>query len=78
MITPFNFPVNLAVFLLSIYTPYSLYYSPFKAHKIAPAIAAGCPFIVKPSEKTPVSSILLAEIMSTTSLPQGIAIISRN
>lgn len=52
-ISPFNFPLNLAV------------------HKIAPAIAAGCPIILKPSSTTPLSTLLLAEIIAETDLPKG-------
>jgi glyceraldehyde-3-phosphate dehydrogenase (NADP+) len=52
-ISPFNFPMNLAV------------------HKIAPAIAAGCPIILKPSTNTPLSTLALAKIIDKTSLPKG-------
>jgi glyceraldehyde-3-phosphate dehydrogenase (NADP+) len=52
-ITPFNFPLNLAV------------------HKIAPAIAAGCPVVVKPAEQTPVSCLRLAEVIDATAWPKG-------
>jgi glyceraldehyde-3-phosphate dehydrogenase (NADP+) len=52
-ISPFNFPLNLAV------------------HKIAPAIAAGCPIILKPSSSTPLSTLLLSKIISKTELPKG-------
>ncbi|MDD3877275.1 MAG: aldehyde dehydrogenase family protein [Bacteroidales bacterium] len=52
-ISPFNFPLNLAV------------------HKIAPAIAAGCPIILKPATKTPLSTLLLAQIIDETELPKG-------
>lgn len=41
------------------------------AHKIAPAIAAGCPIIVKPSSKTPLTSLLLQEVIDETDLPKG-------
>jgi acyl-CoA reductase-like NAD-dependent aldehyde dehydrogenase len=41
------------------------------AHKIAPAIAAGCPFILKPASLTPVSALLIAEILAETELPEG-------
>ncbi len=41
------------------------------AHKVAPAIAAGCPFILKPSDRTPVSALLLAEVLAETDLPEG-------
>ncbi len=41
------------------------------AHKIAPAIAAGCPFILKPASLTPISAIIVGEILAETSLPKG-------
>jgi acyl-CoA reductase-like NAD-dependent aldehyde dehydrogenase len=41
------------------------------AHKVAPAIAAGCPFVLKPSERTPVSELVLGEILAATDLPEG-------
>lgn len=40
-------------------------------HKIAPAIAAGCPIILKPSSTTPLSTLLLATIIAETGLPEG-------
>lgn len=52
-ISPFNFPLNLAV------------------HKIAPAIAAGCPIVLKPASSTPLSSLFLARIVDGTDLPKG-------
>lgn len=53
-ISPFNFPLNLAV------------------HKIAPAIAAGCPIILKPSSTTPLSTLLLATLIAETDIPHGV------
>ncbi len=41
------------------------------AHKIAPAIAAGCPIILKPAPQTPISALLLAEIIDNTAWPDG-------
>lgn len=41
------------------------------AHKVAPAIAAGCPFVLKPSEKTPVGALIIGEILAETDLPEG-------
>jgi len=41
------------------------------AHKVAPAIAAGCPLILKPAPQTPVSSLLLAEIVAESGWPAG-------
>jgi len=52
-ISPFNFPLNLAV------------------HKIAPAIAAGCPIILKPSSLTPLTTLMLAQLIDRSQLPKG-------
>lgn len=41
------------------------------AHKIGPAIASGCPFILKPASLTPVSALILGEILAETELPKG-------
>ncbi len=41
------------------------------AHKLAPAIAAGCPLILKPSSETPLTALLLAEILIEAGLPAG-------
>lgn len=41
------------------------------AHKIGPALACGCPFILKPASSTPVSALLLGEMLAETDLPTG-------
>ena len=41
------------------------------AHKIAPAIAAGCPFVLKPASLTQISALKIAEILAETDLPKG-------
>jgi acyl-CoA reductase-like NAD-dependent aldehyde dehydrogenase len=41
------------------------------AHKVAPAIAAGCPFVLKPAPQTPITAILLGEILAQCELPPG-------
>ncbi len=41
------------------------------AHKVAPAIAVGAPVIVKPAPATPISSLVLGEILAETGLPEG-------
>jgi acyl-CoA reductase-like NAD-dependent aldehyde dehydrogenase len=51
-ITPFNFPLNLAV------------------HKLAPAIAVGCPVILKPAPQTPFTALALGEVILKAGWPQ--------
>jgi len=41
------------------------------AHKIAPAVAAGCPFVLKPASLTPVGALIIGEALSETDLPKG-------
>ncbi|HZD31464.1 MAG TPA: aldehyde dehydrogenase family protein [Candidatus Angelobacter sp.] len=41
------------------------------AHKVAPAIAAGCPLILKPAPQTPITSLLLAEVVQESGWPEG-------
>ena len=41
------------------------------AHKVAPAIAVGAPIVVKPAPATPLSALLLGEILAETDLPRG-------
>jgi len=41
------------------------------AHKLAPAIAAGCPIVLKPPSKDPLTMLTVAEIVDTAGLPEG-------
>ena len=41
------------------------------AHKVAPAIAAGCPFVLKPATRTPIGALIIAEVLAETDLPAG-------
>ena len=41
------------------------------AHKIAPAIAVGCPFVLKPASRTPIGAIVIGEVLAETDLPPG-------
>jgi glyceraldehyde-3-phosphate dehydrogenase (NADP+) len=52
-VSPFNFPLNLAV------------------HKIAPALAAGCPVVAKPASRTPLSLLMLGEVLAEADWPEG-------
>ncbi|MCA8943738.1 MAG: aldehyde dehydrogenase family protein, partial [Planctomycetes bacterium] len=41
------------------------------AHKVAPTIAAGCPFVLKPASMTPIGALVIGEILAETDLPAG-------
>jgi betaine-aldehyde dehydrogenase len=43
------------------------------AWKVAPAVGAGCTFVLKPSELTPHTSIILMELLAEAGLPDGVA-----
>ncbi len=59
-------PVGVCSFISPFNFPLNLV-----AHKIAPAIAAGCPFILKPASKTPLGALMMGEILAETALPKG-------
>ncbi len=59
-------PVGVCSFISPFNFPLNL-----AAHKVAPAIAAGCPFILKPASLTPIGALLIGEVLAETSLPQG-------
>jgi acyl-CoA reductase-like NAD-dependent aldehyde dehydrogenase len=58
-------PAGIAVAISPFNFPLNL-----TAHKVGPAIAAGCPVIVKPSEKTPLSPIIMGELLLEAGLPK--------
>ncbi|MFQ3172452.1 MAG: acyl-CoA reductase-like NAD-dependent aldehyde dehydrogenase, partial [Oleispira sp.] len=41
------------------------------AHKVAPAIAVGCPFVLKPASRTPIGALIIGEVLAETNLPKG-------
>jgi acyl-CoA reductase-like NAD-dependent aldehyde dehydrogenase len=41
------------------------------AHKVAPALAAGCPFVLKPASLTPIGALIIGEVLAETDLPEG-------
>jgi len=63
-----RFPVGTCAFLTPFNFPLNL-----GAHKVAPALAAGCPFVWKPAEKTPLTALRLAELLESAepALPPG-------
>lgn len=60
------FPVGLVAGISPFNFPLNL-----TSHKIAPAIAAGCPIILKPASSTPLSALELARIAYSAGLPKG-------
>lgn len=55
---------------VSLISPFNFPFN-LTAHKIAPAIAAGCPFVLKPASLTPISALKIAEVLAETDLPKG-------
>jgi acyl-CoA reductase-like NAD-dependent aldehyde dehydrogenase len=41
------------------------------AHKVAPAIATGCAFVLKPASRTPLGALIIGEVLAETELPKG-------
>lgn len=59
-----RFPVGPVFGISSFNFPLNLV-----CHKVAPAIACGCPIIIKPASQTPFSSLILAEVCEEAGLP---------
>lgn len=59
-------PVGACSFITPFNFPLNLV-----AHKVAPAIAAGCPFVLKPSERTPLGALAIGEVLADSGLPEG-------
>ncbi|MDQ3213046.1 MAG: aldehyde dehydrogenase family protein [Acidobacteriota bacterium] len=61
-----RFPIGLVAAISPFNFPLNL-----SAHKIAPAIAAGNPIVLKPATKTPLSALYLGELAVQAGLPAG-------
>lgn len=59
-------PIGPCAFIAPFNFPLNL-----AAHKVAPAIAAGCSFVLKPASLTPVSALLMGEVLAEAGLPEG-------
>ena len=62
--------VRVPVGIVGAITPFNFPLN-LSAHKIAPAIAAGCPVVMKPAPATPMTVLRLAEILREAGLPDG-------
>jgi acyl-CoA reductase-like NAD-dependent aldehyde dehydrogenase len=61
-----RFPIGPCSFISPFNFPLNL-----AAHKIAPALAVGCPFVLKPASYTPIGALIIGEILAETDLPAG-------
>ncbi|MEN8258281.1 MAG: aldehyde dehydrogenase family protein [Thermodesulfobacteriota bacterium] len=59
-------PVGACSFISPFNFPLNL-----AAHKVAPAIAAGCPFVLKPASLTPIGALIIGEALAECDLPEG-------
>ena len=68
--TQFGYVIRQPAGVAGLITPWN---TPFmlETWKLAPALAAGCPVVLKPAEWTPLSASLLPEIMTEAGLPDG-------
>jgi acyl-CoA reductase-like NAD-dependent aldehyde dehydrogenase len=65
-----GFTKRVPIGACSLITPFNFPLN-LVAHKVAPAIAAGCPFVLKPSERTPIGALIIGEILAETDMPPG-------
>jgi len=63
----FKEPIGVAVAI----TPWN-FPNAMITRKVAPALAAGCPVVVKPAEQTPLSALALAELAQRAGIPPGV------
>lgn len=59
-------PVGACSFIAPFNFPLNL-----AAHKVAPALAVGCPFVLKPASLTPLGALIIGETLAETDLPVG-------
>jgi acyl-CoA reductase-like NAD-dependent aldehyde dehydrogenase len=64
------YTMRVPIGVVGAITPFNF---PFNlvAHKVAPALAAGCAVVLKPAGQTPLSALLLAELETEAGLPAG-------
>jgi acyl-CoA reductase-like NAD-dependent aldehyde dehydrogenase len=66
----FAYTVRVPIGVVGAITPFNFPLN-LVAHKVAPALAAGCAIVLKPAGQTPVSALLLAELETEAGLPPG-------
>jgi len=66
----FGYFTRVPIGIVAAITPFNFPLN-LVAHKVAPAIAAGCPIVLKPAPTTPLTALRLAEIVREAGLPVG-------
>jgi len=61
-----RYPIGVCSFISPFNFPLNL-----AAHKVAPALAVGCPFVLKPASLTPIGALIIGETLAETGLPEG-------
>lgn len=64
------FTLRMPIGIVGAITPFNFPLN-LVAHKVGPAIAAGCPAVLKPASSTPLSSLNLAAVLADAGLPAG-------
>ena len=62
--------VRVPIGVIAAITPFNFPLN-LVAHKVAPAVAAGCPIVLKPAPATPLTALHLADILRELGLPEG-------
>jgi acyl-CoA reductase-like NAD-dependent aldehyde dehydrogenase len=65
-----GFTLRLPIGIVGAISPFNFPLN-LVAHKVAPALAAGCPVVLKPASATPLSALFLAELVEEAGLPPG-------
>lgn len=66
----FGYYVRVPVGVIAAITPFNFPLN-LVAHKVAPAVAAGCPVVLKPAPATPLTALRLADMLREAGLPDG-------
>ncbi|MCU0481993.1 MAG: aldehyde dehydrogenase family protein [Anaerolineae bacterium] len=67
----FAYTLRVPIGVVGAITPFNFPLN-LVAHKVAPALAVGCPIIVKPAPTTPLTALRLMDILSEAGLPDGL------
>lgn len=65
-----GYSIRVPVGVVAAITPFNFPLN-LSAHKVAPAVAAGCPIVMKPAPATPLTVLRLADILREAGLPAG-------